>query len=602
MVGPSVPGSCSKPRIRFPRITRNPRSLTRYLSHHTVAIKIASFPTHRPFVLCSTLSYFLAGQILVLPGNTAEKLGLLDFRRPSAHRSGGPLTPPSSAFSSVFDGGGAICERLSASQPVLASSSDIPTSATPGRKVLRVPEPSPPRTSFSHFSGHPPTPLSSSRLRGASAPPSPAPVLPHHHEADAHASVRAAPRLPSPVTDVLARSTAAAAPEGAAEVRGARGISDAGSGSGVLLQGRESLLGQDAAWKSTTPSEEFNRTWDEGWKRGRAKGSRRPRSLPPRRVEGDRADEEPRCKKNAAEGNSGKAVGPVVGTNGEHVLLLSGSSQGEGCSDPVSTDVSEPVTAEKLMTPTDLFDSTWSKSWQREQRRNNRLGSVRLGKGEKPRSHCTPVSKEGDQQRQEQQELVWMSRGGSQRGDIDGSPPTVLKPRAAGREQQRRAAGEGPADGLSPPLVEDIYGDVEDGGGGQDHVSRNPRDEALKVRFSCFLSERSSSFPPQVSTQLYLLGVVFTGSTCDISDRCVGPWTEGGKHGQSNALFSIERFVEGTITLWSPHVGSGSPQDRVKSRHESVAYFRSFEKVNPSQLLVTIWQAEITTSRRRKVQ
>lgn len=74
-----------------------------------------------------------------------------------------------------------------------------------------------------------------------------------------------------------------------------------------------------------------------------------------------------------------------------------------------------------------------------------------------------------------------MVGGGRQPGVHSASPPTVLKPHAAGEDQQGKDDGGDPADGLSPKYTGDIYGDIEDGDRGQDDGSQNHDDEAVQV-------------------------------------------------------------------------------------------------------------------------
>ncbi|CAN0478391.1 unnamed protein product, partial [Ectocarpus sp. 12 AP-2014] len=205
------------------------------------------------------------GQLLVLPGNTAEKLGLEDFPKPTPYRPGRPSS--SSSSSAVFDVAAYPASDTSASP----RNGGLVLSRREGH-ALRAPPPPSVRSSLLPLR-HPSPPTPSSCFL----------TLPQsHRQTDVGTSAQA------PLQEAATAAHAAAAQEGAADISGTRhGVSDGNRSDDNRLvrsdtsspKGKDDrhVTSPDELDRQMTPPAEFDRVWDAGWERERRKKSPRGR-------------------------------------------------------------------------------------------------------------------------------------------------------------------------------------------------------------------------------------------------------------------------------------------------------------------------------------
>ncbi|CAM9490330.1 unnamed protein product [Ectocarpus fasciculatus] len=279
------------------------------------------------------------GQVLVLPGNTAEKLGLEDFPKPTPYRPGRRSSSSSSSSSaSIFD---------------VAAFPASDTSASPRNGGLVLPR----RASHALRTPRPPGVRSSLLPLRQPLPPTPSPCFPPSPQSHRQTDVGASTQAPLQEADTAARSTAAQ--EGAADItdgtrrNGSDGDGDADSR--LLRSGTSSPKAEDD--RQVTSPDEFDRVWDTGWQRERRKKS--PRG---------RIGYEPRIQ--------GKSVGAGqekgISAEGEDSAAHSAASADEGGAPSARSEAMEderrfePTAADGLMTPPEEFDRVWGKSWERQ--------------------------------------------------------------------------------------------------------------------------------------------------------------------------------------------------------------------------------------------
>ncbi|CAM9724552.1 unnamed protein product, partial [Ectocarpus sp. 13 AM-2016] len=408
------------------------------------------------------------GQVLVLPGDTAEKLGLEDFPKPTPYRPGRPSS--SSSSSAVFDVAAFPASDTSASP----RNGGLVLSRREGHALRAPPPPSVRSSSLSLRHPLPPTP-SSCFL----------PLPQSHRQTDVGASAQ------TPLQEAATAAHAAAAQEGAADIiSGTRhGVSDGDRSDENRLVRRDTSSPKAEADRHVTspheldrqmtPPAEFDRVWDAGWERERRKKSPRGRT-----------GCEPRGQGKSVRGGQEKGMSAGREDSAAH----SAASVSEGrplsaTSEKAMEDERclETTAAEELMTPTEEFDKVWEKSWERqyEGKKSPRCRPSASSGGEEDNGHGaqnigrnataaggkdvgSPVGEEGSRLLVAGQALAHDERPERDPAETSMTPPEEFD-RVRGKSWERQHKGK-----KSPrPRPSAPSGGEEDNGHGAHNIGRN---------------------------------------------------------------------------------------------------------------------------------
>ncbi|CAM9416805.1 unnamed protein product, partial [Scytosiphon promiscuus] len=452
------------------------------------------------------------GQVLVLPANTADKLGLLDFPRPALYRpcSSSPSPPSASSLadacasaalrSSPTSGNGRRSpsfagRHLSRASAPSARSSRRPTSASPvsGPPAAAVsnPSPSPPQRHRTDASGPAPTlalrlpaDVAAADSAAASTDDNSGPVavetlMTPSNEFDAvwgegweRQKQGAKPRIRQRDGSSLHHHEAGKTMEKRLHKEVCfdenNGVffpasSRSSSNLGRVVEARP--FGENAehadAEKLMAPAGEFDAAWGKDWlreqeRRGRTLRVDREEAKQRQEKEIRRAGSAGHCSRGTPAARGDTDWSPSSSPSIQLELEAKALQHGE---------YPENTNAETLMTPASEFDTAWGEGWRRERRKGGETPRVdhenakeRAGKGERREGKIAGRSqgREGG----DQQQLLLASAGLQRRSD-KGSTPATPRSRAA-RERQRKAdAKDETARWPSPPHSDEVYGVVE---------------------------------------------------------------------------------------------------------------------------------------------